>query len=97
MDSAIAARAEPAAVEQVARSNLDMGVPEGLAAADAAAYCGVSLSMWRGLDARGLCPLPARIGDGKCPRWSRTELRAWLIAGAPPRDRWVVMRESRIR
>jgi hypothetical protein len=76
---------------------LEAGQAEGLAAADAAIFIGVSISKFRELDANGLIPSPARIGDGNCPRWSRMELGAWLRAGAPSRLRWSSMRDSVLR
>lgn len=73
------------------------GDVEGLSPPDAAAYLGVSTAKLHDLDARGLLPSPAQLGDGRCPRWSRSELRAWLIAGAPPRLKWRVMRDAALR
>jgi predicted DNA-binding transcriptional regulator AlpA len=73
---------------------LEAGQAEGLAATEAAAFVGVSISKFRELDANGLIPSPARLGDGNCPRWSRTELGAWFRAGAPSRLRWTAMRDS---
>jgi predicted DNA-binding transcriptional regulator AlpA len=36
--------------------------------------------------AAGLFPLPVRIG--RCVRWRSDELRAWVVAGCPPRSAW---------
>ena len=41
------------------------------------------------LDATGR--LPRAIHLGRCKRWVTAELREWLAAGAPPRDRWEEM------
>src|SRR5262245_22574590 len=70
---------------------------EGLAAADAAKFLGVSASQFYDLDARGFLPEPALLGDRRCRRWCRRELLAWLLAGAPPRTRWSMMRDSVMR
>jgi len=40
----------------------------------------------RGMDAAGKLPKPIRLG-GKV-LWSIDELKAWIAAGAPPRDVW---------
>src|SRR5215469_9189539 len=69
---------------------------EGLGPNGSAAYCGVSVSTWHDLNRRGSCPAPTEITE-RCPRWARTELRAWLLAGAPARARWQLMRDSALR
>jgi predicted DNA-binding transcriptional regulator AlpA len=38
-----------------------------------------------------LGPRPTALGRSK--RWRVEELRAWLAAGAPSRDRWLAMNE----
>lgn len=40
----------------------------------------------------GRLPMPFALG--RCRRWRVAELRAWLAAGCPPRDRWQVMRDT---
>ena len=73
-------------------------VPEGLDREAASAFIGVSLAKLDDLNARGLMPSPAQIGDGgRCPRWSRCELKAWLQAGAPSRVRWASLRDAALR
>lgn len=42
------------------------------------------------LHSSGRLPLP--IKAGRAVRWSVDELRQWLLAGAPPRERWQAMR-----
>lgn len=32
--------------------------------------------------------LPAPLYIGRCRRWRREEIDAWLAAGAPPAERW---------
>lgn len=36
--------------------------------------------------------LPRPIHFGRAVRWSVEELKAWLAAGAPPRDKWEAIR-----
>jgi predicted DNA-binding transcriptional regulator AlpA len=75
-----------------------MAAAEGLDPGAAAAFIGVSISKLHDLNTRGLMPSPAELGDGgRCPRWSRSELRAWLLAGAPSRIRWQAMRDQVMR
>lgn len=38
------------------------------------------------LDASGRLPQPIRLGKAKL--WPTDEIRHWLAAGAPPRERW---------
>jgi predicted DNA-binding transcriptional regulator AlpA len=83
-------------VERIAVA-VETTAPEGLAPRDAAALVGVSVSKWHYLNAHGLCPQPAELGEGRLPRWSRGELVAWLRAGAPARARWATMRENSLR
>ena len=72
--------------------------PEGLGPNDAAAYLGVSVSKLHDLNSRGFVPAPIEIGDGgRCGRWSRSELKAWLLAGAPGRVRWAMMRDAALK
>jgi hypothetical protein len=73
------------------------GQPEGLDPSAAADFIGVHVSKLHDLNSRGLMPAPANLGDGRCPRFVRSELLAWLIAGAPSRLRWQSMRELAMR
>ena len=76
----------------------DAGQAEALDPAGAAKFLSVSVSKIHGLNSSGLIPLPARIGDSdRLPRWSKSELKAWLLAGSPSRVRWAAMRDSAIR
>ena len=70
---------------------------EGLTPTEAAAFLGISPAKLHQLDASGLIPSPAQIGDGRCPRYSASELRCWLLAGAPARLQWRAMRDASIR
>jgi predicted DNA-binding transcriptional regulator AlpA len=44
------------------------------------------------MHASGRLPLPCRVGRRLL--WPVDELRAWCLAGMPPRERWQAMRES---
>src|SRR5262245_41897563 len=70
-------------------------MPEGLAPADAARFLGISRTKLHEMNTRGLVPEPVDVGG--CPRFSRSELRAWLLAGTPTRSRWMQMREVALR
>ena len=63
-----------------------------LTAREAAALCGKSLRAWRSWDAAGLIPRPIRIR--RSTLWRADELRQWIEAGCPPRDKWERGRES---
>jgi predicted DNA-binding transcriptional regulator AlpA len=62
--------------------------PEGLDAKALAAFLSVGVSTVYELDGKGLIPSPVTLGDGRCRRWIRSEIVAWLQAGAPGRARW---------
>ncbi len=38
--------------------------------------------------------LPAPIKLGRAVRWRADEIKAWLAAGAPPRDKWESMQQE---
>ena len=69
---------------------------EGLGPREAAAYCGCSLAKWHDLHNRGLCPAASYLSE-RLPVWPRSELKAWLWAGAPPLAKWRMMRDAAIR
>ena len=62
-----------------------------LRAAQAAAVCGVSVRTWRTWGTLGKIPRPIYIG--RTPFWRPEELKAWVAAGCPDRDRWDAMRQ----
>lgn len=64
--------------------------PIALPAANAARFIGVSLSHFYALQKTGRLPLPVRLG--RCVRWRRAELSAWMDAGCPALERWTAMR-----
>ncbi len=47
--------------------------------------------LWR-LNSTGRLPKPIRLGC--CIRWVRTELEAFIQAGAPNRERWEQMKQN---
>jgi len=57
-----------------------------LADSEAAGLAGVSRATWHRLRAAGKLPPPVKLG--RCVRWSRTELVAWIGAGCPPAVQW---------
>lgn len=79
----------------IRRADLDATPPpvEPLAvdANRAASLYGVSVRFWWTLHSSGRCPLPVRLG--RAVRWDVAELRAWLAAGCPTRDKWAAMRD----
>ncbi|MCE9635768.1 MAG: helix-turn-helix domain-containing protein [Planctomycetes bacterium] len=64
----------------------EAALPLLLDATEAADFLGVSRSSFYRLDLSGVVPSPIRLS--KFRRWSRPELRRWVEAGCPPRDRW---------
>jgi excisionase family DNA binding protein len=62
---------------------------ELLTAIDAAALLGVSRAHFYRMHNAGRIPLPIRLGGAV--RWRVDELRAWIDAGMPNRQRWQVM------
>ncbi|WP_437202245.1 helix-turn-helix transcriptional regulator [Planctomicrobium sp. SH664] len=63
-----------------------------LTAADVARLLNVSIRHVAALNATGRLPRPIRLG--RAVRWNAEELRAWLAAGAPSRDRWEILRAN---
>ena len=64
-----------------------------LPAADVAKLLGISERHLWAMHATGrLGPRPIALGRAK--RWRVDELRAWLDAGAPSRDKWLTMRSD---
>jgi predicted DNA-binding transcriptional regulator AlpA len=69
---------------------------EGIDMAGVAALIGIGLTSAKDLNRRGLLPRPV-LEVGKLIRWSRTEVRAWMLCGAPPRAAWQSVREASIK
>ena len=64
-----------------------------LPAPDAAKLLGISERHFWSMHSTGrLGPRPIALGRAK--RWRVDELRAWLAAGAPSRDKWLAMNGS---
>jgi len=62
------------------------GGPLLLTAAQFACLLNLGTStLWR-LNAEGRIPLPVRIG--RSIRWREREIRAWIDAGCPRREKW---------
>jgi len=66
--------------------------PLAVGAEEAAALCGVGRSLWCELDRAGRIPLPLKLG-ARCV-WSVAELRRWMDAGCPDRERWGVFNKT---
>ena len=66
--------------------------PVALDARRLAESLGISTRHLESLLATGQLPLPVRLGRRRV--WPVDEVRAWLEAGAPPRDRWMVLRDQ---
>lgn len=56
----------------------------------AARMCGVSKSHFYSLQSAGRTPMPIKLG--RATRYPVTEIREWVEAGCPPRDRWLVLK-----
>jgi len=59
-------------------------------AREAGRLCSVSRSLWLSLHGQGRVPRPVCLGRRML--WSIAELRSWIAAGCPPRDRWEASR-----
>ena len=68
--------------------------PLALSGEDAAGMLGISRGHFLKLHASDhLGPKPIRLG--RCVRWLRDDLIAWLKADCPPRERWDQIKEAR--
>lgn len=63
-----------------------------LPAAEVAKLLTVSERHVSALNASGRLPRPIKLG--RSVRWPVDELRAWLAAGAPSRDKWEAMQKG---
>jgi len=90
--------APPPATAAAAAPRRRVRQPRGAAAADAllldagqaATLLGYGRSTFYRMDEEGLVPRSVRIGSSR--RWSRDELRRWVDAGCPTRERWEATR-----
>jgi len=64
--------------------------PLTVGAATAAKLLGIGTSTWHLWRATGRTPAPIRIGGRVL--WKYDELRAWIEAGAPCREKWEATR-----
>jgi predicted DNA-binding transcriptional regulator AlpA len=62
-------------------------------AATAAKLLSVSRSKFYSMHSAGLVPMPITLGQGSI-RWSVDELREFVKAGCPSRERWEAMKEQ---
>lgn len=69
---------------------------EMLTSEEAAEMLGISYSKFKELDNAGDVPAAIHFGE-RLPRWSRTEMLAWIRAGSPARSDWQRLREIRMR
>lgn len=53
---------------------------------------GISASGVRKFDSSGRLPLGIHLG--RCKRWREEELREWIAAGCPSRQRWEGMKAT---
>ena len=62
------------------------GGPLLLSARQVADLLGIGLSTWWRLVSS--CRTPAPLKLARCTKWIAAEIRAWILAGCPSRDRW---------
>jgi predicted DNA-binding transcriptional regulator AlpA len=67
--------------------------PAALDVHGVAALLGVSHGLVEQMNARGELPRPIRLHRRRV--WVRAEIEAWLLAGAPNRERWEATRGGR--
>jgi predicted DNA-binding transcriptional regulator AlpA len=65
--------------------------PELIGADGVAAMLGIGERTARRLDVEGRLPMPVKIGGSV--RWRLSELRDWIDAGCPPRQKWESLKE----
>jgi len=63
-----------------------------LSAEELARHLGVSKRHVSAMNSAGKLPAPIRFG--RSVRWLADEIREWLAAGAPHRDRWETMKSG---
>jgi hypothetical protein len=65
--------------------------PEVVDARGVGRMLGTTVKTVRKMDRRGELPEPLVISSRR--KWRVEELRAWLVAGAPGREKWRAMKE----
>ena len=63
-----------------------------LSSVEAAKTLGISVRLLQSLNSSGRLPMPVRLG--RRTLWAADELRAWVAAGAPSREKWVQIRRT---
>jgi predicted DNA-binding transcriptional regulator AlpA len=66
--------------------------PALISAKRAAAFCGVSTSSWYRCLSAGKVPAPVKLNGRTL--WRLLELRDWIAAGCPSRQRWEHVRAA---
>ena len=66
-----------------------------MTAEDAASQLSISKAHFYRMHNAGKIPLPVRLGGAV--RWRVEELRAWIAAGMPSRQRWQAMQEGGVQ
>ncbi len=59
---------------------------------EVAKMCGMSKSMYKKL--YSMEQTPEGIKLGRLRRWRRTEILAWINAGCPSREKWLIVRKD---
>jgi len=88
--------AETLALLREIRDRLADNAGEVLDPEGAARFVHVALGTWHRLHLAGMTPKAAYISD-RCLVWSRRELHAWILAGAPSRRKWETQRDSAMK
>jgi excisionase family DNA binding protein len=83
---------DPVATEEVPVSVAAPVEQALLTSEQAAAFCGMSRSVWYKYLSAGKIPRPVKIGS--LARWRKEELAAWIAAGCPSRDKWDAMGDA---
>jgi len=63
-------------------------------AEEAATICGIGLTLWKEMDVTGRIPSPIKFG-ARCV-WYLDELRRWMDTGCPDRERWEILKKSKL-
>ena len=82
-----------AAIDRLTAAIITRGsAPELIDASKLAVMLDISERQVHRLDDGG--KLPGALELGGCKRWRIAEIRAWLVAGAPPRAAWKNLRSA---
>ena len=75
------------------RNKLDEDQALAFSGKELAMRLGISLRHCRRLDSSGRLPKPIRLG--RSVLWPVAEIKDWMAAGAPDRQRWEAMKGAR--